>query len=344
MSAAATAPAARPKLVEPGKDIAAIRQAGNQIAKEAGGQMVSDYFQANKDAILAVLPKHMTAERMLKIGLRCLRTTPKLMQCTLSSLFGAIVTCAQFGLEPNTPQGHIYLIPFENSKKGVTEVQIVIGYKGLIDLARRSGQIASISSHPVYKNDPFKVMFGTEELITHEPTLSGDRGEIIGFYSVAKLKDGGTQLEFMSVAEVNEIRDRSQGYRTAVRFRKDNQPLNSPWATNYPEMGRKTVIRRLCKYLPSSIEMANAIAMDERADLNMGQGLDSVLEGEYSVVSDDEGDSGREDQTAPQKQTASIEHDQTPNVTLPQEENKDEAVGRTEQTTSAGTQKKGDLF
>lgn len=309
--------AQRPKLVEPGK-IAEIKKAGGLVAKDAGGTLVSDFFEANKDAIKAVLPKHMTADRMTKIALRCLRTTPKLMQCTISSLFGAVITCAQLGLEPNTPQGHIYLIPFENKKKGIMEVQIVVGYKGLIDLARRSGQIVSISSHPVFENDPFEVSFGTDESIMHKPRLDGDRGKIVGFYAVAKLKDGGTQLEFMPASDVNAIRDGSQGYRTAVRFAKPGQSLNTPWATNYEEMGRKTVIRRLCKYLPMSIELANAAALDERADRNETQGLGAVIDGavidgELTIAPPDE-DEAQDEAEAP-----AIEQDKTPPVTIPTE-------------------------
>jgi recombination protein RecT len=194
------------------------------------------------------------------------------------------VTCAQLGLEPNTPQGHIYLIPFENKRKGTTEVQVIVGYKGLIDLARRSGEIVSISSHAVRSHDRFDVDFGTEESIVHKPKLDGDRGEIIGFYAVAKLQGGGTQFEYMTLGEVERIRDGSQGYSTAKRFAKDMGVINSPWATNFEEMGRKTAIRRLCKYLPMSVELAGAVALDGRADRGESQGLDGVLDGEFSVI------------------------------------------------------------
>lgn len=304
----------RPKLVEPGKT-AEIQKAGKLIAKDAGGTLVSDFFEANKDAIRAVLPQHMTPDRMMKIALRALRTTPNLMKCSLSSLFGAVVTCAQLGLEPNTPQGHIYLIPFENKKKGITEVQIVIGYKGLIDLARRSGQIVSISARAVYSNDEFLVSLGTDEKIIHTPRLTGDRGQITGVYAVAQLKDGGTQFEFMSVSDVNAIRDSSHGYKTAVRFTKPGVSLNTPWATHYEQMALKTVARRLTKWLPMSIEMANAVALDERHDANLTQGLDMVLEGELAVL-DAEAQEAEEESAA---SATALEHDQTPKVTVPTE-------------------------
>lgn len=263
---------------------AEIQRSGALVAKEAGGSTVADFFQANRDSIKAVLPSHMTPDRMLKIALRALRTTPKLLECTINSLFGAVVTCAQLGLEPNTPQGHIYLIPFENKRKAIFEVQVIVGYKGLVDLARRSGEIVSISSHAVMRNDTFDVSFGTDESIVHKPRLDGDRGDIVGFYAVAKLVGGGTQFEFMSTTDVNKIRDGSQGYKTAIRFNKQD----TPWISSYEQMGRKTVIRRLCNYLPMSIEMAGAIALEGRAERNEAQGLDQVLNGDYHVMPESE--------------------------------------------------------
>jgi recombination protein RecT len=291
MTATNTAPA-------PGRSVAELRQAGRQVAKQAGGSTVAAFFDANKETLKALLPAHMTPDRMMKIALGALRTTPKLMDCTIESLFGAVVVCAQMGLEPNTPQGHIYLIPFGNNRKQTTEVQIIVGYKGLIDLARRSGQIESLSARVVHERDVFDIDYGTADSITHKPFLAGERGRITGFYAVAKLKGGGVQFEFMSVAEVNAVRDASQGYKTAKRF--NNQ--NTPWITNYEEMGKKTVIRRLAKYLPMSIELANAVALDSRADIGEAQGLDRVLDGDFSVVGDDapeQTDAGQGDASQP---------------------------------------------
>ena len=275
---------ARPQLAAArSTEVVNIQSAAKLVAKEAGGATVAKFFEANKDAIKAVLPQHMTPDRMMKIALRALRTTPKLMNCSINSLFGAVITCAQLGLEPNTPQGHIYLIPFENRKKGITEVQVIIGYKGLIDLARRSGEIISISSHAICHGDPHEIFFGTEERIEHRPNLTGGRGDVIGFYAVAKLVGGGTQFEFMSSSEINVIRDGSQGYKTARKYNK----TDTPWISNYEEMGRKTVIRRLCKYLPMSIELANAVALEGRAERNEAQELDGVLDGDFTVLPDD---------------------------------------------------------
>lgn len=288
MSATATssAPAGAPK-----RDLAELRAVGKQVAKAAGGTSVQAFFEANKPTLAALLPRHMTPERMLKIALSALRTTPQLMECTVQSLFGAVVYAAQLGLEPNTPQGHLYFIPFRNSRKGTTEVQIIVGYKGLIDLSRRSGQIVSISARVRYANDPWKMKFGTEDYIEHEPAEGGDRGQMVGVYAVAKLKDGGVQFEYLTRGEVERIRDGSEGYRAALATaKKYGKPPRGPWIEHFEEMARKTAIRRLCKYLPMSIELANAVALDEHAEGGRTQNLGSVLDGvEYTVMSSEDG-------------------------------------------------------
>lgn len=285
MSAATTtAPTGAPK-----RDLATIRAAGKQVAKQAGGSTVQAFFESNKPTLQALLPRHMTPDRMLKIALSALRTTPKLMECTIESLFGSIVHCAQLGLEPNTPQGHIYLIPFGNSRKGSTEVQVIVGYKGLIDLARRSGQIVSISARVRYANDPWKLSFGTDDYIEHAPAEDGDRGEPVGVYAVARLKDGGVQFEYLTLSEVNRIRDGSQGFKAAIETgRRYNKPAKHPWIDHWEEMARKTAIRRLCKYLPMSIELASAVALEDHGDSGRPQNMAAVLDGvEYTVAGDD---------------------------------------------------------
>lgn len=260
-------------------NLSELRKQSKLPAKQAGGGNVQAFFEHNKPTLVAVLPKHLSAERMLKIALGALRTTPKLMECTVESLFGAIVTCSQLGLEPNTPMGHAYLIPFGNRKANRTDVQLIIGYKGLVDLARRSGQIESISARVVHENDEFDVEYGTVDEIRHRPLIFGDRGAVIGVYAVGKLKDGGRQFEFMSVDEVNRIRDGSQGYQSAIRYNRTDHP----WQAFWQEMAKKTAIRRLCKYLPMSIEMASAVALDGAAEAGKTPRYEDALQGEFTI-------------------------------------------------------------
>jgi len=249
-----------------------MAEASRKTATEVGSATVKKFFEANRGTLEALLPKHFDSERMLKLALGALRTTPKLAGASLSSLLGAVVTCAQLGLEPNTPLGHAYLLPFEKREKRdgqwVTvevQVQVIIGYKGMLDLARRSGQIVSIAAHEVCDGDEFRFAYGLEEELVHRPALK-NRGAVIGFYAVAKLQGGGYSFEFMSVDEVNHIRDKAAEKN---RAKKDNQGrpiITGPWADNYVEMGRKTVLRRLFKYLPISIEsLAFANAIDGNA-------------------------------------------------------------------------------
>ena len=283
-----------------------LKQKAKLPANQAGGNAVKDFFEANKSNIAAVLPKHVTPDRMVRIALGALRQNPKLMQCTTESLVGGVMQCAQLGLEPNTPLGHAYLIPFDKraKKNGQwvverTDVQVVMGYKGLIDLARRSGQIVSIAAHAVYENDVFEFEYGLDEKLKHVPT-DVNRGEIVHFYAVAKLVGGGHAFEVMSATAVNRIRDESNGYKTAVRMKKEGEHI---WTQHYEQMGRKTVLRRLFKYLPVSIELATAVSMDEVADNRGDQHLGDVLHGDYSIVPQDYEAVGDEQEEAADEST-----------------------------------------
>jgi recombination protein RecT len=256
----------------------------SQIVKmtgtEAGIGNVKSFMESQTSSLRAVLPKHVDADRMVKLALGAMRTTPKLLNCNVESFMGAVVTCSSLGLEPNTPLGHAYLIPFENRQKGTTDVQIVFGYKGLIDLARRSGQIISIAAHEVCQNDEFHFSYGLDEKLIHKPALTG-RGEPIAFYAVAKLVGGGYAFEVMGRDQIEEIRDASQNYKFAREKGK------TVWGQHFVEMGRKTVLRRLFKYLPVSIELATAANIDSNTEAGKAGNYEEALKGEYSVMPDD---------------------------------------------------------
>lgn len=287
---------------EPVKSVQELRLIGKTVAKEAGGSNVLAFFENNKTALQQILPRHMTPERMLRVSLNALRTTPKLMECTVQSLFGAVVFCAQYGLEPNTPLGHMYLIPFRNNRKKITEVQAIPGYKGLIDLARRGGEVSSITAHMRYAKDRWDLRLGTENKLIHHP-VDGDRGAIMGAYAVAHMKEGGEPIfEYMTATEIMKIRDGSQGYRAAVKFaeklkregRGDGTPIH-PWEQHPEQMSRKTAIRRLANYLPMSVDLSDLLTLDNAAHDGRSQNLDRViLEGDFSVVPDPEPDPGDE--------------------------------------------------
>ncbi|CAI1208308.1 P33 [Serratia entomophila] len=238
-----------------------------------------------KAQMALALPRHMTADRLARIATTEIRKVPKLGSCDQASFLGAIMQCAQLGLEPGGALGHAYLLPFDKRQKVngrwetvSTEAQLIIGYRGMIDLARRSGQILSISARTVHVNDKFSYAYGLQETLEHVPSETGDRGELTHVYSVARLRDGGVQFEVMSRADVEKVRATSKAGG------------NGPWVDHFDEMAKKTVIRRLFKYLPVSIEMQRAVVIDEKAEAGVSQDNSSVITGEYSVIDDDQND------------------------------------------------------
>lgn len=219
---------------------------------------IDDYIKQMAPAMAEAMPKHMDVDRLTRLTMTTIRTTPQLREADVASLLGAVMQAAQLGLEPGL-LGQCYLLPFKNNKKGITEVQFIIGYKGMIDLARRSGHIQSIYAHSVYENDEFEYELGLESNLKHKPTMDADKGKFIGAYAVAHFKDGGYQFEFMSKADIEKRKGRSKAAGSNY----------SPWATDYEEMAKKTVVRHMWKYLPISVEMQQQVAYDEGTGRNI---------------------------------------------------------------------------
>lgn len=213
----------------------------------------SKSFQAQ---MALALPKSMTAERLTRIVMTECRKVPALMQCNQESFFGAVLQCAQLGLEPDSALGHCYLLPFGNGKSrdGRPNCQLIIGYRGMIDLARRSGQIVSINAYCVHEADEFEYELGHHPDIHHRPSPLAERGPVTYVYAVAVLKGGGVQFEVMSRAEIEAVRVQSKAGKSG------------PWVTHWEEMARKTVVRKLFKYLPVSIEAVRAVEIYEKSD------------------------------------------------------------------------------
>lgn len=237
------------------------------IQRSANATTLATLLQKQKSAIEAALPRHLSADRMLRIALTEIRKNPDLASCEPMSFLGSVVQAAQLGLEPGSALGHAYLVPFFNKHTERREVQLIVGYRGLLDLARRSGQIVSISAHAVYDGDEFEFEFGLHEKLKHIPgrdRVSKER-RLIAVYAIARLKDGGHQVEVMTREEVEAIRKRSKASDSG------------PWKTDFDEMAKKTVIRRLFKYLPVSVEIQRAVALDEAASIGEAQRNDLLL-------------------------------------------------------------------
>lgn len=246
------------------------KEMSNALQKTQGSE-IQLLFQKHKDQIAAALPRHITPDRMIRVALTELRKNPELMACDKLSFFGAIVQASQLGLEPGNALGHAYLVPFNNRKLGIKECNLIPGYRGLIELARRSGKIKNISARVVYEKDHFNFTYGSEEKLEHRPTTDADPGQIVFAYAVANLTDGGFQMEVMTRAQLDEHKRRfSHG--------------NPVWNSDFSEMARKTVVRRLCKYLPTSIEMVRALAIDDEASNGIGQGNWGIIDSDYQPV------------------------------------------------------------
>lgn len=208
-----------------------------------------------KPSLAALLPKHITADRMYRIITSAISKTPELLECDPRSIVLASAQAFALGLEPNTALGLGYLIPFKK------QCQFIPGYRGLCRLAVQSGEVQFVQARAVYERDAFEVHYGTESRISHSPFLEGEPGPLIAVYAVAAMKSGFPVFDVMTMADIKRIRERSKS--------KDD----GPWRTDFDEMAKKTVIRRLCKTLPLSEEKL-ARALEHQAAAEGGEGPD----------------------------------------------------------------------
>ena len=220
-------------------------------ARTSEGPTMQQYIKQMQGEIKKALPAVMTPERFSRIVLSALSTNPKVAETTPQSFLGAMMTAAQLGVEPNTPLGQAYLIPFWNSKARALECQFQLGYKGLLDLAYRSGEVSTVMAQVVYENDEFEYSFGLEPKLVHRPAME-NRGNPKYVYAMFRTKDGGYGYEVMSIADVRAH---------AQRYSKSFQ--NGPWQTNFEEMAKKTVLKRVLKYAPLKSEFMRAVTQDE---------------------------------------------------------------------------------
>lgn len=220
-----------------------------------------------------------TAERFVRVALTALNRPPAypgastLGDCTRESLLGGLITCAQLRLEPNDPRGLAYLIPYRNNREGTVEAQLQLGYRGLIDLAHRSGQIKVLAAETVHSNDDFTENRWPREL--KHRAADGDRGDAVRYYAAVAYKDGGEDFVTMTVAEVEAWRERySKGWK-----KRDGKPdPNSPWVNNFDEMAKKTCLRRLAKTMPLSVEdLRVGLAVDGSVQTSLSPSTPDVL-------------------------------------------------------------------
>ena len=248
--------------------------------QEAPTVTMKDWINKSQYAISKALPSAITPERFSRMATTAVTMNPDLGKCTPSSFIGAMLQAAALGLEPNTPLGQAYLIPYnrydKETKRSYKEAQFQIGYRGMIELAHRSGDFMSIEAHIVYENDEFDYELGLEPKLKHKPAMK-NRGEIVWVYAVYKLQSGGYGFEVMSKEDIDAHRKKYSKART------------SPWDTAWEGMAKKTVIKQALKFAPLKSEFVKAMNKED-VTLNFKEELakdkDAVMDD--FVIPDDE--------------------------------------------------------
>lgn len=213
---------------------AAAEQSANPVA------VIRQNLQVMAPEFKAALPPHITVEKFTRVAQTAIQNTPALAQADRRSLFGAFVKLAQDGLLPDGREAAVVM--FGNKAQAMP----MIG--GILKRIRQSGEVSRVSAHVVYANDQFTVRYGFDEDVEHiPPALDKPRGEPIGAYATAVLKDGSKLLEVMSLEEIEKVRNVSRAAK------------NGPWVAWWSEMARKTVMRRLSKRLPMSTDLEDEI-------------------------------------------------------------------------------------
>lgn len=230
-----------------------MNQPNTQTAVAEKKKDIRSFLQRPEVAqqVALALPGHMKADRMIRVMLTTLTSTPKLLACSQESLLSCLMRCSQYGLEPDGR--HAHLIPFKET------CTLIFDYKGLVRLVRNTGEVQHIHCDVVRENDEFDFCYGSGARLVHRPCFGKDRGAVKMAYAFVRGKDGEESFEIMSIGEVDAIMENSQGYQA---FKRGDTKSN-PWDTNPDEMAKKTAFRRLSKWLPLSFELQEAINSDD---------------------------------------------------------------------------------
>ena len=215
-------------------------------AVQAGEGNVATLLDRMVPQFKRALPDHISADRMARLALTEIRTTPKLLTCDQRSLLGSLMKASQLGLEPGI-LGHCHLFPFRG------EVKLIVGYRGLVDLARRSGRLQDIQAVAIYAGDKFEHEHGGDKRFVYQKELKLDRGSVYAYGAYARLRGGGLEFVVLRKDEVEALR---QGIGKHAYWD------DSPWTTHFDEMAKKTAIRALSKMLPMSTEFRQAEMAD----------------------------------------------------------------------------------
>jgi len=207
---------------------------------------IIELIQKQKPAIKAALPSHVKADRIVRIAQTMVKKNPRLGECHPHTVLGSIMLASQLGLEPNTPLGQCYIIPYKK------DAQFQLGYKGLIDLCYRTNKYKTIYAMPVYDEDEFDYQYGLNPDLTHIPGVRKDTSEPIAYYAVYKLENGGQDFRVLTRKDAEK-----HGRKFSKTFAK------GPWQTDFDSMAMKTVIKQVLKYAPTTVELAQLDGLDD---------------------------------------------------------------------------------
>lgn len=218
-------------------------------------------FEQVQEQLMQAMPAMIDKSQLVRVYMTAITSNSELLKCTKVSLFSCLLTAAYTGLEVNTPNQEAYLIPYSKKQKDgsyALVAQFQPGYRGLIKVARRSQQIASIDSDAVREKDHFvykKTWDGT--VFEHEFPLNEDRGQVIGAYAMAKLTTGEKTIIVLTKSDIERLKNANQAVK-AGKF--------SPWSDWYDEMSKGKALKRLSKLLPTTNEMALLNHLDNLAE------------------------------------------------------------------------------
>lgn len=232
---------------------------GGGLVPADKARSLREYLNKCKPALAEVAAKHIDPDRLVRVVTSAAQRTPKLLDCTASSIAVAVMQAASLGLEAASPLGHAYVVPYGR------EATLIVGYKGLVTLALRSGEISKVKARLVYEGEPWDVAYGLDERLVHEPRWDlRVPGKEIAAYAVAWMRSGDRAFDVMTRDQIEAIRARGRSGRSG------------PWVSDWGEMAKKTVLRRLLKTLPCSVEMADALAVEDSAE--RGEPLPHIME------------------------------------------------------------------
>lgn len=247
---------------------------GNRNGVEQASQSMEQHIRSMESQFALAMPRGAEAGQLIRDAITAIRRTPKLAQCEWRTVVGGLMTCAQLGLRPGV-LGHAWLLPFWNARNRQFEAQLIIGYQGYVELAHRSGKVASTIARTVYEHDTFEVDYGLADSLVHKPELAVERGNAVAYYAIGKTTTGGHAFVVVGHGEMIKHRDR----HAMARDKSGN--VVGPWRDNFDAMANKTTFLQLAKWLPKSADLATAIAVDGSVRLDVTPDADPAQVSDY---------------------------------------------------------------